>query len=112
MVDVAATCAAVLDGLDEDALEYLIETAAPEGGALEVEQQDFEELVVPMLVDAELCEGEESAKTKFAALWAQLKGGSTDADTQMASAGPRLLSGGVESRSRTMLPNSRSVLRP
>jgi hypothetical protein len=35
MVDVAAACAAVLDGLDEDVLEYLVATAAPEGGALE-----------------------------------------------------------------------------
>eukprot|EP01044_Picomonas_judraskeda_P039388 COSAG03_NODE_18846_length_347_cov_0.737903_1_plen_30_part_10 len=29
----AAACAAVLDGLDEDVLEYLVATAAPEGGA-------------------------------------------------------------------------------
>ena len=45
MVDVAAACAAVLDGLDEDVLEYLVATAAPEGGALEVERRDGLELV-------------------------------------------------------------------
>ena len=72
----AATCAAVLDGLDEDVLEYLVATAAPEGGALEVEREDFEELVVPMLVDAELVEDEGAAAARFVELWARLTEGS------------------------------------
>jgi ATP-binding cassette subfamily F protein 3 len=98
MVDVAAACAAVLDGLDEDVLEYLVATAAPEGGALEVEREDFEELVVPMLVDAELVEDEGAAAARFAELWARLTEGSggTAAELQppSSSSEPKRLGGG------------------
>ena len=69
---------------------------ARQGGAIEIERLDFEELVVPMLVDAELCEDEGSAKAKFAALWVQLTKGETDGVTarpELVSAEPKLLSG-------------------
>eukprot|EP01043_Picozoa_sp_COSAG02_P058603 COSAG02_NODE_7322_length_3063_cov_1.736167_1_plen_254_part_10 len=92
VVDVAATCAEVLAGLDEDALEYLVETAAPEGGALEIEKEDFEELVVPMLVDAEVCDDDDAAQAKFEELWTSLTaGGGGD----VASSEPKLLTGSV-----------------
>lgn len=46
MVDIAACCAEVLAGLDEDVLEYIVGSAAPEG-TLELEREDLEEMVVP-----------------------------------------------------------------
>ena len=91
IVDVAAICKEMLLGLDEDALEYLVETAAPEGGALEVEKEDFEELVVPMLVDAEVCDDDDAAQAKFEELWTALTAGAGD----MVSSEPKLLTGTV-----------------
>jgi ATP-binding cassette, subfamily F, member 3 len=94
VVDVAATCAEVLAGLDEDVLEYITETAAPDGGPLELEKEDFEELVVPMLVDAELCEDDDAAQAKFEELWSKLTAGGGGAAAEEASA-PKLLTGKV-----------------
>ena len=98
MVDVAAACAAVLDGLDEDVLEYLVATAAPEDGALEVEREDFEELVVPMLVDAELVEDEGAAAARFVELWTRLTEGSGGAAAELqppsCCSEPKRLGGG------------------
>lgn len=90
VVDVGATCAEVLAGLDEDVLEYLVGTAAPDG-TLEIEQEDFEELVVPMLVEADFCEDDDAAQAKFAELWAKLTAGG---DGKAASE-PKLLTGTV-----------------
>ena len=61
----------VLAGLDEDLLEYIIQTAAPEG-ELEIEREDFEEMVPPMLVDAELCADDEAAAALFEELWSAM----------------------------------------
>lgn len=91
-LDIHALCTTMLDGLDEDALTYLVETAAPEG-ELEIEQEDFEELVVPMLLDAEMCEDEDEAQAKFAQLWAKLTAGG--AGSQVSSSEPKMLTGTV-----------------
>ena len=70
------------------------ETAAPDGGPLELEKEDFEELVVPMLVDAELCEDDDAAQAKFGELWSKLAAGGGGAAAEEASA-PKLLTGKV-----------------
>ena len=95
MVDVAAVCAKVLAGLDEDVLEYIVGSAAPDG-TLELEREDLEEMVVPMLVDAEFCEDDDAAAAKFTALWAALTGGAGGAETEEPkSSEPQRLTGKI-----------------
>ena len=94
-VDVQAVCAVVLDGLDEDVIEYIAGSAAPDG-ALELEREDLEDLVVPMLVDAEFSEDDDAAAAKFTELWAALTGGSGGGEAaEPKSSEPQLLTGKV-----------------
>ena len=67
-------------------------SAAPEG-ALELEREDLEEMVVPMLVDAEFCEHDDAAAAKFTELWAALTGGSGGEAAEPKSSEPQLLTG-------------------
>ena len=78
MVDFAACCSAVLAGLDEDLLALLardLGSACGADGKLTIEKKDLTELVVPMLLDAEVAADEETASALVDTLWARLNGG-------------------------------------
>ena len=98
-VDVEAACREKLAGLDDDLLEYIIQTAAPEG-ELEIEREDFEEMVPPMLVDAELCADDEAAAALFEELWSAMTGGAAG-DAAAPSSEPQLLSGKVSLKTQS-----------
>ena len=99
-VDVEAVCREKLAGLDEDLLEYIIQTAAPEG-ELEIEREDFEEMVPPMLVDAELCADDEAAAALFEELWSAMTGGAAGGGAAAPSSEPQLLSGKVSLKTQS-----------
>ena len=64
-------CEAVLQGVDEDLLQYIASTVVDEESGKVLPQEELVELVVPML--EELCEGDESQAEALAnTLWQQL----------------------------------------
>jgi ATP-binding cassette subfamily F protein 3 len=73
MVDIAACCAEVLVGLDEDTVEYIAGSCG-EDGEVTIEEEDLTEMVAAMLIDAEVAADDESAGALVAKLWARLHG--------------------------------------
>ena len=86
-------------GLDEDLLEYVCSTLTDEDDsnklAQDIELGDVQELLVPMLLDAEAAADEAAAVHLVGSLWEKLQGSAP------TSAAPRLLSAPVSIQAKT-----------
>jgi ATP-binding cassette subfamily F protein 3 len=108
-MDIPGCCADVLVGLDEDALEYIASVCGEEG-EVTVEEDDLQEVVVPMLVGAELVDDEDAAAVLVSKLFSRLMMGGRDEGDAAEGAAERAEAARQE-RQRAMEPKllSRAV---
>ena len=82
---VARICKEVLEGLDDDTLEYVAASCVDDGQVLP--KSELIEFVAPLLLDAEVCDEEDAAEALAATLWDTLCAGPSDDQTTSESGG-------------------------